>query len=284
MLFVPSSNDFKLQIPTTTGRPAAAYGTIVTPGNNTMGAWAQLIAGASVTDDVFGILININSNAVSAAARDSLVDIGYDPSGGTSYTLIIPYLVATCAAPYNIGTGGVWYYFPLFIPAGSTLAARGSVNNATVGTMRVFANLFCRPRHPESTRVGAYVKAYGAVPASSRGTTVVAGTTAEGAWTLLGATAATEEIWWWQLGIGVNDATMTANAHHCDLGAGNGTNNQILIQDQNITFTAAEQSNNSPLTIGCVTNIASGTNIYGRIQCSGTADTGLSMIAHGLGG
>jgi hypothetical protein len=71
------------------------------------------LAGASVTDDAYGILVNINSNTVSGAARDALVTLGLDAAGGSSYTDWINHLFASSQASiYANGGGGVWYYFP----------------------------------------------------------------------------------------------------------------------------------------------------------------------------
>jgi len=283
-LYVPSGSDYKWSLSTTTGRPTTAFGTSVTPGTNTMGSYAQLIAGASVTNDVWAILININSCAVSAAIRSALVDIGIDEAGGTSYTVKIPYLLVTSASPYNIGSGGVWYYFPLFIKAGSSIAARAQVNNATVGTLRCWATLFGQPRRPETTRLGQYVHSFGQTTASSSGTVFTCGTTAEGAWTQLGS-ATTRPLWWWQIGFDCAEATpnWTAQVIHLDNAAGDATTKKVIIENLVICTTTAEQINNSPLTAGCTGNVAVGDLVYGRGQSSGTPDTPLSMMAYGLG-
>lgn len=282
-LAVASANDYRWQLSTQQGvRPAAAYGTVVTPGNNTKGSWAELIDGALVTEDVWFILVNLNSNAVSAAARDTLVDIGIDPSAGTSYVVKIPNLLMAGASRYNVGSGGVWYCFPLHIPAGSSIAARSSVNNATVGTHRCFAILLGAPRRPETTRKGTYIEAFGATEASSRGTTVTPGTTSEGAWTQLGT--ASRALWWWQVGSAANDASFQAAGIHLDVSAGTASDKKMLIEDLLECRTSGEQQNNAPLTIGCNSNCAPGDNIYGRAQSSAAADTTFSMMAYGVGG
>ena len=200
MLYVPSANDYKWKLSSQQGvRPAAAYGHSVTPGNNVMGTWVQMVAGASLTEDVWFIMINVNSGAVSAASRDMLIDIGVDPAGGSSYVVKIPYLLASSSAPYNVSHGGCWFGFPLRIKAGSSIAARAQVNNATVGTVRVLAWVYGQPRRPETTRTGSFVRSFGQTTGSSSGTTTVPGTTADGTWVQLGSALA-EPLWWWQLG------------------------------------------------------------------------------------
>lgn len=266
----------------TATRPAAALGATVTPGNNTKGSYASVLTSGEVARDVFGLMVNINSNAVSAAARDALVDIGVDPAGGSAYSVLLPDLMASCAAPYNIGQGGIWYYFPIWVRAGSSIGARASVNNATVGTLRVVATAYGSPRDHRSTRVGTKVQAIGITAASSRGTTITSGTTAEGAWTSLGAT--TSDAWWWQFGFGTNDTTMTALSYHADLATGTAGEKTLVIENANITVTGAEQIMYGPQFIDCQKLTPASTNVYGRLQCSGTADSALSMAAYALSG
>jgi hypothetical protein len=187
MLRVPKVPSFGWHLSTATGQPAAAFGTSVTPGNNTYGTYAELIDGALVTDDVWAVRIQVNSNTVSGAARDTLLTIGIDPTAGTSYTDHISHLLVSDANTYTSDHGGVWYDFPFRIPAGSSIAAKASVNNATVGTLRCWMQLYGRPESSEVSPLGTKFRTFGEVTASSRGTLVTPGTTSEGAWTQLGS-------------------------------------------------------------------------------------------------
>lgn len=281
-LFVPhAANSFEWWTSNNTGRPAAALGTSITPAQNTMGSYTQLLSGASVANDVFGIYVMINSNAVSAAARDTLVTVGVDPAGGTSYTDTINNLMGSCAGAATLG--GVWYYFPLWIRAGSSIAAKASVNNATVGTLRVYTQVFGLPTNPEAIKVGTYVDSFGITTGTSSGTTVTSGTTSEGAWTAL-ATSISRSCWWWQLGMGCNDTTMTALVYAADLASGDASNKRLVINDQLFLAGASESIVSLPMTTGCEMDVSAGVNLYGRLQCSGTADSALSLAAYGVGG
>lgn len=266
-----------------TTRPATALGATVTPVQNAMsGAWASIFS--ALPYDVCGIWVNINSGGSSNAARDLLVDIGVDPAGGTSYVVAIPYLLGL-AAPLaaSVGDGGINYFFPLYIKAGSTVAARASVNNATVGTVRVWCAVWALPANSLNLRLGTRVEAIGIVSASSRGTTVTPGTTSEGAWTDLGTSV--NENWWWQAGCGCNDASMTALSHHLDIGLGDASNKDIIIQDQIIRVnTTTESLAWATQMPGCVREYPAGEHVYGRLQCSGTSDSNMSVAAWGLGG
>jgi hypothetical protein len=267
-------------------RPASTYGVSSVPGNNTMGTDVTLLAGASLTSDVYGVLVNFNNNFVIGAFRDAIANIRYDPAGGTSWSTLIPNLGCTAASGLlAVGRpiGGFSYYFPLFIKAGTSLGWQSSVNNATVGTVYANLRLFCRPKRIDAVRVGSRVEAIGITAGTSNGTTVTSGTTSDGTWTSLGTSA--NRNWWWQQAIFCNDDSMTNVGYFMDLSAGSAGGNKMLIEDQiasaNSNDEAMTQLLNATYFDG---EVAAGQTIWGRLQASGTADGGLSMAAYGLGG
>lgn len=276
-LIIPAPPQFQWQLATTDAAPTDLYGTSVTPGNNTKGSYAELIDGALVPYDVWLVRINFNSNAVSGAARDTIVDIGIDPTAGTSYSVIIPDLLATSAGPY--GLRSIDYWFPLHIPAGSSIAARASVNNGTVGTLRCWATLFGKPRHPELTWKGSKVEAIGIVSGSSRGTSVTPGTASEGSWTSLGTV--TKQAHWWEVGYGCNDGTMDAGNVVGDLSAGASAGGEIMLTEhqQWIADTSERMGKAGPR--GFARTVPAGYTIYGRLQQNST-DTNTSMAAYAV--
>lgn len=265
----------------------ATLGVSVTPAQNAYGSYAQVIAGASLTDDAYGIWININSGNVSAAVRDTLVTIGIDPAGGTSYTDTINHLLGSCAAAYNGASivGGHFYYFPIRIRAGSSVGAKASVNNATVGTINVAARFFCRPTRPELIRYGSYVKTFGEVTATSKGTDVTSGgSNAKGSWVQLGSNL-TESLWFWQIGHGMNQTGMNNNGSLWDLGLGDGSNNRIVIADRYVQTNAAEiLATPHGAEFNAHMEGTSGVGVYARAASPGTAQTGWSAAAYGVGG
>lgn len=284
MFAAPVGELFVLASSVTDGtRPAAAWGTSITPGNNAYPAYVQILAGASVTNDAHGILININSNSTSTAARDAIVTLGMDPAGGSSYSDFISHLLCSDAGAYSTaqaGAGGVWYYFPVRIPSGASLAAKASVNNATVGTLRVAITLY-RASRPDAVYVGSFVETFGAVAGSSCGTSVTPGTTSEGAWVSVGTV--TTPIRYWEVGMGVNDDTTTVNTHHCDVGIGDSSNKKIAIADAPVFINAAESLGKA--VAGAYRSAATGDGVYVRNQVGPAAsDASISMIAYGVGG
>lgn len=260
-------------------RPGGAIGTSVTPGNNTKGSWVQLLSGLAY--EAIDVEVQINSGSSSAAARDILVDIGYDPAGGTSYSVLIPDLLGSCAGGLA-DLGPCVYHFPLKIPAGATVAARASINNGTVGTVRVIINVKGRPAHPTLHKVGTYVVAVGITSGSSSGTAITPGTTSDGSWTSLGSPS--KPAWHWQLGFGVSDSTMSALCYYGDLSVGDGTNYSLIIKDMLWRTDGSERSSFYNPSSGCEKYVGTGGTLYARIQCSGTADAGISAAAYGVGG
>jgi hypothetical protein len=281
MLFAPASMYSWSFCSVGTTRPAAAMGATVTPGFNAKGAYAQVLSGANVARDVFGLQINFNSNAVSSAARDAIVDVGVDPSGGTSYSVLIPNLLASCASPLITGFG-LNYFFPIWIKAGSSVAVAASVNNSTVGTLRCWMRIFGSPRDRTITKVGTKCIAYGITESTSSGVAVTPGTTSEGTWTQLGTIGSNDNPWFWQFGVGVNNATITALNYSADLGIGNATNKFVVDEQRLFQGTTNEQWYDNGVSFAGAYKAKAGDIIYGRMQCSGTPVTGISMAAYGV--
>jgi hypothetical protein len=234
--------------------------------------------GSDLVNDTYAIMININSANTSGTARNYIVDIGVDLAGGTSYTAVIDDLLAGGASSYTV-SAGVWYYFPLFIPAGAAVAARARGTNATA--IRVGAIFMQRPSNPSQFRKGSFVETVGAN--GIVGTAVTSGTTNKGSWTSLGTT--TKRCWFWQLGVQVNasDTAWGAVGVHGDLAVGDGTSYDVIILDQPFLTTTGETSTNPPITVGCEWDVPAGSTLYARLQCSGTADT-YGVTAYGCGG
>ena len=274
MLFVPGgANSFAAIESNASGRPSATQGTAVTPAVGSKGAWAQCIA--SLSADTFGLLICINSNAASAASRNSVVDVGIGTAGNE--VVLIPDLIAGNASGYS--SSGMWYWFPVTIPAGTRVAVRsqGTVTTA----FRVFVQALQKPGNPSQFKKASYVEAIGmTVP---QGTTIPVGTTSEGAWTLLGTT--TQDCWHWQVAGQVSsaDTSHVAAAVHMDLAVGDGTNFQILMDSVLLCTSTAEFANMSLAVIPCEMFVPAGSSIYARAQSSGNADT-FFMAAYGAGG
>jgi hypothetical protein len=276
-MFVPDGgHDFGWYLTNHTTRPTGFMGTVITPGNNSKGSYAQCFS--AIAQDVYLIHININNAATSGSARDIIMDVGIDEAGGTSYTVKIPDLIGSCAGTNN-GSGGINYIFPLFIKSGSTIACRASQNGLTTG-FRTWIKLYGQPRNPAAFRVGSRVEAIGVTAASSCGTSITPGTTNEGSWTSIGSL--TNDAWWFQHGFGVNDSTMTSQCYLNDVAVGS-SGELPLITDQ-LWISNSVETHSSALYIPAEREVPSGAAIYARSWCEGTPDSSMSAIVYALGG
>lgn len=282
MLWVPS-NTFGLVILSHDVRPSSTAGASITPAQNAYGSYTSLIAGASVTDDVFGIEILVHDIQVSAQIKDSLTTIGLDAAGGSSFTDFISHLQTGSAGLWGSNsTFGYRYFFPVFIKAGTSIGAKGSTANATVGTQRVLVRLCCRPSRPEMLRVGSFVRTFGEDTANSRGTAVTAGTVAEGAYAQLGSAIADDELWFWQLGMSTEaNAAITSGQVLKDLAIGDASNKRLVITNEIVAMDSGEATD--AINVGEYSSGAAGDLVYARAQ-SANAVTAMSAIAYGVGG
>lgn len=262
----------------------STFGVTITPGNNAKGSWVQAIAAAAMAQDTYIIQVELNSSAVSTAIRSTLVDVGVDPAGGTNYSVVIPDLIAT-ACSFTTAGFGVRYTFRLKITAGSSIALRASVNNATVGTLKGMVSCWGQPSIP--VRAGVGVRAFGITAATSTGTPIAGGdvgTVSDGAWTQLGTVA--DDCWQWQLGCGIDNGTMAALGYRAALGIGDSastiiTGSKFVAQpDARIVTGTTEVIWLDQPALGTVYSAIPGDKVYGKIWCSGTPDTGIVLAGY----
>lgn len=279
MLFNPKGgNSFGLVTPSWgTSRPATSMGTQITPGNGSYGTAGSFTA--SLNFDAYGILLNVNTGNTSGVPRALALRIGVDPSGGTSYQYIINDLLAGAAIGMTGGLGGIWYYFPIFIPAGSRVSVAGYQNNTS--GLYVNAQFMQKPSSPEALRIASYCETIGAT--NNAGTAITPGTTSEGSWTLVGTT--TKPCWWWQFAVQIDVADTAWNAGNifCDIAVGDATNKDIILLDQIVNTTGNEQTSSMLSVLGAERDVPAGSSIYARLQHSGTVDT-TTIAAYGCGG
>jgi hypothetical protein len=283
MLWTMSDGGFRF-VASNQDAPSLTPGTSITPGNNTYPAYAEILSDASVTEDCFGIFIRVTGINVSTTAKDAIFKIGIDTAGGTTFVDFISHLSASCAqsTATTVAAGCVDYYFPVFIPAGTAIAATCSVNNATVGTARVFIKLFGGVARRELLAYGHGVDSFGEVTGSSRGTTITPGTSgAAGTYVQMGSNTA-KQYMWWQVGFGINNGTITNLAYWVDLAAGDATNKDIIISDEQYQAGTQEGLSGPRTYMNYWREVPSGVGIYARASSSGTPVSGCSAIAHGV--
>lgn len=287
MLFVPrAGQDFSKTTSYAVGaRPSnTTFGTTVTPLTTAYGT-PVTISPAPLTADSYGLYINFNSAFTGATPRGIAVEISVDYAGGTNWTTLFDGLLASEAWSYGLG-GGLWYYFPIYIPAGASVGIAAWATNTTAFRANVI--FMDRPSEPSMSKRAGFVETLGLTlgNATVTGVTVTpsTATTQPNTWTLIGTTV--KRCWWWQFAVQqLGDTTMAANVYHLDLAVGNGTTFDTIILDSFRQVTTNESYNNIPDIIGVEKIVPAGSNIYARIHNAGANDGGTyQVVAYGCGG
>jgi len=285
MLIVPHHPTATWRVDNFQAPAGSTLGVSVTPGaSNVKGAWTQMFSAATVANDVHGFYLYVGSASTSAASKPMIFDIGIDPAGGTSYTAIITDFIV--GGPSGTTSQGIrQHFFPMFIKAGSSVAVRSQTANATAGTMRVAMRLYGNLSQPEAFRVGTFSEKIGAV-ASSLGVSFTPGST--GVWgTRVSLGSTVNDLWWWQLGYQIDNATVNAEVTDIELSVGDGTTFQVISTHRLIT-TTSEVANGThhphlhPLE--SYMPLAAGSTLYVRGMCSAAPTTGYNCNVIGVGG
>lgn len=264
--------------------PASTIGTSVVPGaTNAEGSFTQIASSANIAADCYWIYLQIHTGATSAAAKNHLLDIGVDPAGGTSYTAVISNLQVG-AAPALTVAGAREFVFPFFIKAGSSVAVRIQGSNGTAGTVRVAARFYGRPTRPEAVPVGRFSETLGTVT-NSRGQSFTPGNAADGTWVDLGTT--TNAMWWWQVGYGIDNATITAEYTYIEVAWGDASNKISMFKVMHggtTGETCGLAAQTQMLACAAYNPVPAGTHIYIRGRCNNAPDTGYHATVIGIGG
>ena len=258
----------------TTDTPTTTPGTAITPGTSGKGSWGQIAS--ALDNDVYEIWLWVNANNANSGARTTVVDIGVDPAGGTNYTSVINDIIVSEADAAV--AGGRWYRFLFYIKSGSTVGARAYSNNSA--TVAVAGMFFGLPTHPELLRAGQYSETIGT--STYLGTSFTPGTSgAWGSWASLGTT--TRPLWHWNLGVGINNGTITSLMYFVELAVGDGTNYYTIIEKMPIFLKSTNETLASPMFDNFY-EVPAGATLYVRGSCSGTPVTGFGASAIGIGG
>jgi hypothetical protein len=264
--------------------PSSTPGTSIVPGaSNAEGSWTQVATGANIAADVYGLSLQVFGGATSATAKNHLLDIGVDPAGGTSYTAVISNLQVGSSPALTVA-GAREYFFWFYIPAGASVAVRVQGNQATAGTVRVVVRFYGRPKAPEMVPRGSFSETFGTIT-NSNGQSVTPGNAADGSWTLLGTT--TQDLWWWQLGYGIDNATVTAEYTYIELAFGDVSNKVTIFKMMHVGTTgetAGLAMQTQLVPAAAYQPVPAGAGIYVRMRCNNAPDTGYHVTVVGIGG
>lgn len=255
--------------------PSTTPGTSITPGTGGKGSWATCLS--ALSDECFLLAASAANGSTSAATRNTLMDIGYDPAGGTAFNVLIPDIC--CGNAANVI--GKPFLFPIRVPAGASIGVRAHSQAATA--FRAWLTSYGKPTRPELVRSGRYAEAIG-VGTAPVGTLITPGTSgAEGSWTSLGTTA--KRLWWWQIGAQLNDASTNSQVVLIDLAVGDASNKRIIIQNQVLYLLGTAENEVAFMSPTAYCDVPAGSTLYGRMSSSiATLDSNYNMVATGIGG
>lgn len=268
----------------------AGLGTQLTAGgtNHTKNSTKTSILSA-LTYDCYWLVIGFVAGAVSGSSRRFLTDIYTDPAGGTSWGSS-PLIANLGASSPDYMQGGVWYRFPIFIKAGTSIGATCQAETASA-TVRIIMIAYGQPSHPEQMKVGTFVRTLGATTGTTVGTAMTPGASgAMGSFANLGTNL--DRLWWWQMAMLINDTTQTAVQYWCDLAGWESVSgdSSLIIQGAMHTNVGTAELAGLPRCGGIgrppyKVMLPSGHLApAARCACSGTADSNISAIAYGVGG
>jgi hypothetical protein len=258
-------------------------GTAITPGaSNAEGSWTQVASSANIANDVYGVWLWINSGNTSGQAKNHLLDLGTDPAGGTSYTAIVSNI--QCGQAHNAVFGGFFYYLPIKIKAGSSVAVRIQGSNATAGTVRVNATFYGAPSNPHLVRAGTYSETVGTITDSNGVSFTPGNSNAEGSWVSLGTT--TRSCWYWIPSVQINNATTTSLMYYIDFAYGDASNKVMIVENLPILLSGTAEQTTQPMwsPVEYWKDVPAGSTLYVRGSCSSTAISGFTALMTGIGG
>jgi hypothetical protein len=263
-------------------RISSTQGVQVTLGaNDTKGAYVSSMV---LTQDCWELVIVFHNGTTTAAARPALCDVGIDPTGGTSYSVLIPDLVAgPVIGINNNGSPGLFYRFPIFIPAGARIGVAGQVGNAFDSlTVRCWMTAFGDPIGAEPFR-GTQVIAYGVDAANSGGAEVVPGTTNMGNWYEIGTIQAGQIPKCVSVMFSHDNAVMgTAQPLTSDLSVGSSAGEYIINRNMITGYNTSEQCFGQENRAWIPSTISAGHKFYVRAQSSSTIHAGIGAIVWGV--
>ena len=265
--------------------PSATPGTLVTPGaSNAWGSITSILS--ALANEAHALNLRIMGGATTTAAKPQVMEVYYDPAGGTSWTqLLIPAFPMGASALITQAGSGYSFLFPIRIPAGASVGVRIKGANATAGTVSVSAKVYGKPSSPENAMVGSYAEVVGTIT-NALGVTFTPGNAADGSWVDLGATV--KDLWWWQIAYQINGSTITAEYTYIDIAFGDASNKHVIARIMHAGTTG--ESCGTPMEDNmsgqweCYQPVKAGDHIYIRGRCLNAPDTGYNGAAIGVGG
>jgi len=286
MFFTPT-NDFQWSVDNFGSTYSDSGIGLNSPGHanaNTKGANTNMLNG--IANDCYAISIGFSGANANNINRRNLVDLLIDSgagvgNSGSSWTVLINNLHVSMASTV---AGMIWYYFPIYLKAGTAIGTSNQSITAGTSALRVVVRVYGKPSRPELIKCGTKVQTYGAVTATTQGTAIVPGNTVMGSNTASLGTSSFDQFWW-QCGMSYEESALTnSQCAWMDVLAGDGSNNVLcaesVMQNTDTTERGGKHAFGSKLPIR---NIKSGSNVYMRAAASAASPLNPTVIAYGLG-
>jgi hypothetical protein len=207
------------------------------------------------------------------------MDIMYDPAGGTSWQVLIPNLIVGYRAASAATFAGMTpYWFPLYIPRGSSIGARWQCLTDTSVDPRCCVTLYGGPSKP-GFWYGTKVTDVGASTSTSAGVDLNPGSTGTySAWTSIGGTS-NPAFKFLNIGVQGSAATHTADYYKVQYGFGS-----TMIPGAMMMFgySTAEIISCYPEHFGCFVDIPAGTQLQARATGSDATSEDPSVVLYGV--
>lgn len=284
MLWVPRANQFAASVSNYSTYTEAGFGTSLTAGgtNHVKNSTITSILSA-LAYDCYWVTIAFCNGFSSTASRRFLTDIYIDPAGGTTWSNT-PLIANLAANSCSLTQGGVWYSFPVFIPAGASIGATCQAETASA-TVRIGVKCAMKPSNLEVWPYGTKVITYGATTGTTVGTAMTPGSSgAKGSYSASLATVA-HDLMWLQAGMLINDASQTAVQYFMDVAFGDANSKYDVMCDLMHLNIGTTEVGGRPSNMGaCLpyVNSLNGQNLYIRSACTGTPDSNVSGIVYGV--
>jgi len=261
----------------TTGQ-TPMFGTSVTTGGSaaTKGTPVELIA--STAFDAYLVKITAGGYGAAGVASQGALDILL--GAATEHVLIANLLMGYCGGldTSSADVGAKVWLFPLYIPAGSRIAAQAA-GARTSAAVYVTVELYGGNGYPDyepGTRLTTY--GMGTVPA---GTTITPGaSTAAGAWTQI--TASTTEDHKYLVPSFQATGDLTTNRRHLTVEMGVGAATEELITPPFRFATGTNEFMSSVAEPPHRIDIPSGSRLTMRASNGGTNDAGYNGVIHAV--
>lgn len=288
-MYAPDPLTFAYKTSSFSGNPTASPGTAVTGGNSNADGTPVALIGTALTHDVEMLEVSIScaaSTLQTTIDTSMICDLLIDRAGGTSWDTTNLLIEGLFAGGFSLqtGTSGTLavrkWKFPLWLPAGSTIAGRArSLVASGNTTFEVLLNAYGGINRPENYWCGQRVDAIGVNRAASGGASITPGASAN-TYPSFGSfgSATTRRYGCLLPSVAALGAASSAHMHQLQIGIGG----VQVGPDFNYHTTSVEGATDLREDKNIYADVPEGTQLQARIRSSSASSVAQQMIIHGV--